>query len=842
MKGGFVQLATLPALELSMLSQPLTEINVDNSTIMGVTFSGDIFQADGQPAGASGFLSAPGAFELKDCTWKDFAGPGVINVGTNVLVPDLPAQTVEVTVHSSTFVDVNYGRSVFHCSSSQSLAVTDNTFSNLSYEFSRCGCQDPAVTDPTADFYFFICREASTCIFDSNCVSDIKFDAAMFNLQDTSTFDLENTNTFVDVVPNNETQVNCNGTDVFFETGSLEGDPSEECLEWAVSDQDFCASDYIGNPCVNLEGEDCSAMEGCLWCEDRELCTSQRGNDQCPDIASTNLTEICLQLDGESRCMSNIECRWCENDSTCLYAQDGGCSDGSLGTRGDPCADVDSEDLCPSECVWCMDKSECQKPSEGACFEVDIANPCSLLDASPECDANNDCQWCASQFRCKGAQETCEAASGEAALDVDNIGAMFAVHDDGLGPTDPEEVTVSFQYLFEVAEDGSTIGPSFIDFASTGFETTQTVGEFFGDQSNVTALRVTFDGSIDGVGTINMDAYIMLTSGTIFNGDGEPTAVVEGDVKFNIGMSGWTFCDANNPCGGSDVTSEFVDVAIEIKGSNDQPEPSDTDALTFDLGNVPMILSNRVEVDGFEQDMPEGFPRTESTEGQETVFVFRFPRFIDSVFYDPLIGFSQSLIEPPTLAPVTPAPTEAPVILVPASSAPSAPPSQGENKEGPEEEDSNTGAIVGGIVGALGVIGLCCFGAGLYYKRKGRNDSADKDQKHKDVFDDEALLGDEEKGMAGNIVGGSFDDDDDDEDDSDDDDSDDDNDDSDEGSDDDDDDEEETDDDDEEESGEDESDEDDEEESSSEEEGDGDDEEFNDEDDSEEESSTDDED
>eukprot|EP00977_Amphora_coffeiformis_P029669 scaffold42177_cov145-Amphora_coffeaeformis.AAC.1 len=119
---------------------------------------------------------------------------------------------------------------------------------------------------------------------------------------------------------------------------------------------------------------------------------------------------------------------------------------------------------------------------------------------------------------------------------------------------------------------------------------------------------------------------------------------MEGDVKFNVIMKDWIFCgDEGSAC--EDQPSAYVDVALEIKGKADSPQASDVSRLLFNLGgNVPLLLSAEVEVDGAVEEIAPGFPRAESAPNQGTTFVFRFPRFTEKVEYDPIVPYSTAVI------------------------------------------------------------------------------------------------------------------------------------------------------------------------------------------------------
>ena len=467
-------------------------------------------------------------------------------------------------------------------------------------------------------------------------------------------------------------------------------------------------------PCSGLMGDECTSS-GCLWCGDAEICTSVRGSssNKCPVVVAlpptsennTNIDDggngtlpeaeesICVGFQNETDCTSNLECRWCDSDwsldstSSLCKSSDNFCEDGTLGIRGDPCAlaDADSETDCPSECLWCSLSSECQKPSDQACI-VDPDpiedgnasstpplleyNDCQLIDVGPDCQSQEECQWCQDQSRCELLDGgTCGESRGEAAIVLGipvngegagaasaTGGARFAIQDDGLGSTDPDEVFVSLEYLFEVNEDEQSITPSFIDFAFEEFTIQQSVGNFFpNSQDSIFARKITFQSTISDVGSIEMDTFVFLNGGQVITDSGEIWNINKGDIKFNIKMSDWSFYGED---GGSDTItrSEFIDVAVRIQGSKDVPDPSNESDLVYNLGgNIPLRLSNKVNVDSVVQDMPNGFPRAENTDEQGTVFVLRFPRFDTDVEYDPIIGFHETFLEPtssPTTTPV----------------------------------------------------------------------------------------------------------------------------------------------------------------------------------------------
>lgn len=175
--------------------------------------------------------------------------------------------------------------------------------------------------------------------------------------------------------------------------------------------------------------------------------------------------------------------------------------------------------------------------------------------------------------------------------------------------------------------------------------------------------------------------------------DSESWGISTNDVKFNVVLKDWVFCDdcvkvdkGNDDTGGNGngngndntgngngngnsgnngngngngntgnngngkrdlaeevVSSQFVDVSIQIKGKGEEPIEEDPVEGIWDLGGgVSMFLSNRVSVDGGYQAMPDGFPKVKKT-GGKTIYTFRFPRFDGSSTYDPIVAFGSAV-------------------------------------------------------------------------------------------------------------------------------------------------------------------------------------------------------
>jgi len=486
------------------------------------------------------------------------------------------------------------------------------------------------------------------------------------------------------------------------------------------------------NRCRALSKDTCETEDsGCLWSEGRDRCFSRRGS---LPIFGTVLedftgTVVCPLLTTQENCTTTLMCRWCGD--TCQSAREA-CEDGSLGERRNPCRLTESEDVCleMDGCLWCgftNSTRKCRRATHAVCTTIDdfdefldgggdddflsIADsgPCFSIDAQPECDDRLECQWCEAQLRCKNNETACREPSGEVILDlVESSMGRFKIQDDGLGPTDPNTVSVVLSYIYEVTEDGTTIQESLVDLDFQTYNIKQSIDYYLG---NIEARKILFESVIDGVGAVEMEVYIMISNGTISEPDWMETWDVQrGDVKFNLVLKDWTFCGQVSPCGNSNEVSAYIDLALEIRGIFDEPVGVEDDSFSYNLGgNVPLRLSSVIEKDGFMQDIPEGFPRLEISDDQGPVFVFRFPIFEDFIVYDPLIPYSNSI---PILTdePEEDPPEEEQITTAPVSSSPTVSPVQ-VNSWPPKEVAREGGLSLALIVGIIFfTVGFCCVG------------------------------------------------------------------------------------------------------------------------------------
>jgi len=258
-------------------------------------------------------------------------------------------------------------------------------------------------------------------------------------------------------------------------------------------------------------------------------------------------------------------------------------------------------------------------------------------------------------------------------LKVSGQSGKFTLYDKRVGEINPSGIAVQLDYLYEIASDGitkvghtGTMKHSIDNFASQHFIIEDLIDTQIGD---VNAQKISFHSSVNGIGKIQVDTFIATSNGTVGT-DAEEWSIQPNDVKFNIVLSDWEFCDPCRTSPKHSASAEFIDVAVEIKGADiAAPKQKKAGGMSFDLGGgVPLELSNRVNSDGSWEVMPGGYPKIEEKSGK-TLFVFRFPKFRQSATYDPVIGWSGKAA-PAADPPITAAPSTAPTSRYETSSQP----------------------------------------------------------------------------------------------------------------------------------------------------------------------------
>jgi len=228
------------------------------------------------------------------------------------------------------------------------------------------------------------------------------------------------------------------------------------------------------------------------------------------------------------------------------------------------------------------------------------------------------------------------SSAGEMTVQVLGQSGKFKVYKTALGGADDKQVVVEMDALREVDSAGNEVGTSgstkhsINSFASQSFTFAPVEAVALG---NATANKVSFTSQISTVGEIRVDTYIVSKDGYA-GPQGEEWPVSPGDVKFNIAMPSWTWC---NPCkqGNTNEVGAFIDLDVVIKGKADSAEKGISQS--YDLGgDAKLELTDKVMVDGSQTTMPEGYPKL-SVVGGKQVFTFRFPKFTTSIEYDPLL-------------------------------------------------------------------------------------------------------------------------------------------------------------------------------------------------------------
>lgn len=224
--------------------------------------------------------------------------------------------------------------------------------------------------------------------------------------------------------------------------------------------------------------------------------------------------------------------------------------------------------------------------------------------------------------------------AAETEVSVLGQSGKIMIYDGALGKSDPDRVTMTMDYLYELDENDKIVGKagspavkhSTETFANQKFTYSKIEEVLF---SNLTADYFSFDSKVYSAGTIKVEAYIFKENGTITTSTNETLDVLEGDFKFAIQLIDWKWCD---PC--ADGTATHIDVGVELKGKADKPTEEDLG------GGISVIMSELIDVDGAVVEMTDGYPKTVTKNGK-TLFVFRFPKEGGAALYDydPIITF-----------------------------------------------------------------------------------------------------------------------------------------------------------------------------------------------------------
>jgi len=232
--------------------------------------------------------------------------------------------------------------------------------------------------------------------------------------------------------------------------------------------------------------------------------------------------------------------------------------------------------------------------------------------------------------------------STQIAIQQQGQSRKVTIYNSTQGMDDPNKVLVTMDFFHKVKADGTTIigkmgNPiqkhSVETFANQNFVFS---GPTVTTISDLDVDMILFSTAIYQAGTLNIDMYIMKEKGTITMQGGEKFNVCKNNVKFNVKLVNWNWC---NPCAkGANAISAFIDVGVSIKGCNSQASSQGEDQ--YDLGGgVDLIMSSKIQAGQQVMDMPVGYPKMLTIDGEQ-VFVFHFPKVGSETnyIYDPVIG------------------------------------------------------------------------------------------------------------------------------------------------------------------------------------------------------------
>lgn len=149
-------------------------------------------------------------------------------------------------------------------------------------------------------------------------------------------------------------------------------------------------------------------------------------------------------------------------------------------------------------------------------------------------------------------------------------------------------VTITFDDILEIDESGDTImAHRYNNFAQLTFEFSELENTTYPD-SNVSVLKFSFNADIpveSNTAKLTSEIFMFNEGGNI-TVDGNEVKVDEGTMKFNVKIESWSFC---NTCTnkGKDVTGEFLDFSIEIKGAS---QPTESKPGVYDFGEGASVL------------------------------------------------------------------------------------------------------------------------------------------------------------------------------------------------------------------------------------------------------------
>lgn len=148
--------------------------------------------------------------------------------------------------------------------------------------------------------------------------------------------------------------------------------------------------------------------------------------------------------------------------------------------------------------------------------------------------------------------------------------------------TDADGVSITFDAMKEVGGGAEITAHTYRNFAQLNFATSDTEDAIYpGSSVDVTKFSCMTDIPLDSVNAkLTTEIYIFKENGSI-TVDGKHFEVKAGQMKFDVMVQNWTFCNTctNN---GQAVTGEYLDVDIYVK-ARQTPKKTNKDG-TYELG------------------------------------------------------------------------------------------------------------------------------------------------------------------------------------------------------------------------------------------------------------------
>jgi len=216
--------------------------------------------------------------------------------------------------------------------------------------------------------------------------------------------------------------------------------------------------------------------------------------------------------------------------------------------------------------------------------------------------------------------------------------------------TEINEVVMDFSSLIERDINGTEVGTSgpnkhsYNNFAQMDFTISEMTTIKY---QNLTALTFNLFATnlIEASTSFQGILYIFNDTGSIKAGEREFANVDVGTVKFSVEINNWPFCEVTDQCPGPHCckkgqtveVGKYLDFEMEIKGKDAAKKTNNNKKYSLG-GGSNLILFDSVLIDGNWTTLDKGYPKY-STEGSKEIYTFRFPKFNDSLIYDPLVNY-----------------------------------------------------------------------------------------------------------------------------------------------------------------------------------------------------------